>query len=155
MKPKHVGAVLFFAAAMTAAAWPATNRTVRAGPMDDFQLTPEQQGQSARIMKERRPGIRAALQASSAARRELFARMYASAYDETGVRDAARRSAACEETLALERARLMRDIRAIMTPAQQAKLDRAREQMLQSLDARARREGTLLDAWIEEHDAPK
>lgn len=154
MKPKHILAVVFLAAAGAAAAGPATNRAVRAGPMDDFQLTPEQQARSAQIMKERRAGIRAALQASSAARRELFARTYASAYDEAAVREAARRSAACEETLALERARLMRDVRAILTPAQQAKLDGAREQMLQSFDARARREGTLLDAWIEEHDAP-
>lgn len=152
MKPKHMVAVAWVgAAALAAAGEPVTNRTVQAGPLAGFTLTAEQEAQSARIMREHRPRIREALQAAAAARRALFEKTYADRFDEAAVREAAKRAGACDEELSVVRARLMGDVRAILTPDQRAKLSAAREEMLRSLDARAKREGTLLDAWIEDH----
>ncbi len=122
-----------------------------AAPADDLGLTAEQKTKSAAIMRERQPALVSALKAAAAARREVFRRAYADPPDEPAIREAARASAAAEEDLAIQRARLTAALREILTPAQRRRLARAQEDVLAAMGERAQREGSLLDAWIDDH----
>lgn len=124
-------------------------------PADDLGLTAEQKETSAAILRERQPALTAALKASSAARREVLRRVYADPPDEAAVREAARTSAAAEEELAVQRARLTDALRSILTPAQKRKLARAQAEVLAAMEERSKREGSLLDAWIRDHGETK
>jgi Spy/CpxP family protein refolding chaperone len=119
--------------------------------VDDLGLTAEQKAKTLEILQARRPVLREAIRTSSTARRDLVRATQADPPDEAAVRAAARRSALAEEELALQRARLTGALREILSPAQKKRLARAQEAALATLDSRARREGALLDAWIQDY----
>jgi Spy/CpxP family protein refolding chaperone len=137
--------LLFGAAAVSSEAEPAA-------PADDLGLTAEQKTRSAALMRERQPALVTALKAAAAARREVFRRAYADPPDEPAIREAARASAAAEEELAIQRARLTAALRELLTPAQRRRLARAQADVLAAMGERAQREGSLLEAWIEDHE---
>lgn len=118
---------------------------------DDLGLTADQKAKTFEILQARRPILREAMKASTASRRVLIRATQADPPDEAAVRAAARTSAAAEEELAVQRARLTGALRAILTPAQKRRLARAQEDVLAALDSRAQREGALLDAWIQDN----
>jgi len=120
-------------------------------PVDDLGLTADQKARTLEILQARRPILREAIKASTAARRDLVRATQTDPPDEAAVRAAARKSAAAEEELAVQRARLTGALREILTPAQKRRLARAQEDVLTALDSRAQREGALLDAWIQDY----
>ena len=145
MKPKAILGFLVLALAAKAA------EPARKPADNDLGLTADQKARSAALMKERQPALRDALEAAAAARVEVFRRTHADPLDETALRAAARASAACEEEIAVLRARLTDALRAILTPAQRRKLARAQEDLLRVMQDRGKREGALLDAWIRDY----
>ncbi len=132
---------------------PPTAAQAAASPaiLPGFELTPDQRRQAAAVMRRLQPALRDALAAEARARSALFKTVHAAAFDENAIRAASRELARLEEDLAVLRGRLTRDLRALLTPAQQAQLDRLRDDMLAALERKQDQAGRLLDAWIEDY----
>ena len=122
--------------------------------MDDMSMPPlteAQREESTRALEPYRERIREAAQAAGRARRILFETIHADPMNETAVREAARRSAACEEELSVVRAQVAQELRRILTPRQRRVMERMVRRVADSLERRASVGGSLVDAWVEEN----
>ena len=138
------------APAETPAPAPAAATPATAG-MPGFDLTPDQRRQAADIMRRMQPALQAALAAEARAQTALFRAVHGPVYDEAAIRAASRELARCEENLALLRAQLTRDLRALLTPAQLERMDRLHAEMLAALERKQADSGRLLDEWIRDY----
>ncbi|MBP7275324.1 MAG: hypothetical protein KBA51_03890 [Kiritimatiellae bacterium] len=136
---------------------PATEAPPRAAPppaseeMSMPPLTEAQRVETARALEPYRERIRTAAAASARARRILFETIHTAPMDEAAVREAARRSAACEEELSVVRALVAQELRKILTPEQRRMMERMVKRVAESLERRAAVRGTLVDAYVEEN----
>ncbi len=114
-------------------------------------LTESQRTDITRALEPYRERIREASRAAGTARRILFETIHQDPTDETAVREAARRSAVCEEELSVLRAQVAQELRRILTPAQREAMARMVKRMAEAMDRRASAGGSLVDAWVEEN----
>jgi Spy/CpxP family protein refolding chaperone len=103
----------------------------------DLDLTDAQKEQARAVVREAGPRLAPLRDGAARASQALFRAVTAPASDEAAVRAAAAEVARALESLSVERARLVADLRAILTPEQQAQLDRT----LQDLGGRRERRG--------------
>ncbi len=89
-----------------------------------IDLSPTQQAQIEPLMRARHDAADAAHPAAEAARRALADRVQAGTFDEEAIRAAAAAVAALDADRVVADAVLLRDLRALLTPAQREKLDR-------------------------------
>jgi Spy/CpxP family protein refolding chaperone len=89
-----------------------------------LDLTPEQSDSIDPLMKARRDAAEAARPAVEAARRALADQVRDETFDEAAIRAKAAALASFDADRAVADAALLRDIRAVLTPAQREKLDR-------------------------------
>ena len=124
-------------------------------PLAGFDLTSDQRRQAAAVMRRLQPALQSALAAEARARTALFQAVHAAAFDEAAIRAASRELSRCAEELAVLRGRLTRDLRALLTPAQQTQMDRLREEMRAAMERKQDQAGRVLDAWIAEYGAER
>jgi Spy/CpxP family protein refolding chaperone len=89
-----------------------------------IDLTPAQRAQIEPLMRARHEAADAARPAAEAAGRALAEQVQDGTFDEEAIRAAAAEVAAFEADRAVADAALLRDIRALLTPAQREKFDR-------------------------------
>lgn len=119
--------------------------------MPALTLTEAQRAETARTLEPYRERIREASRAAGTARRILFETIHQDPMNETAVREAARRAAACEEELAVLRAQVAQELRRILTPAQREAMNQMVKRMADAMERRASAGGSLVDAWVEEN----
>jgi Spy/CpxP family protein refolding chaperone len=107
-------------------------------PYLDLDLSESQKEQVRAMLNDARTSLGPLAAEVGRARRALFAAVTSPTYDEAAVRAAADAVGRAAGAVAVERARLQAQIRAILTAEQQAKLDEAFRRMGERLDRRGR-----------------
>jgi len=88
-----------------------------------LDLTDDQKTGIKKILRDSGPAIEPLVDDVLRSRQALFEAVHASSFDEQAVRDAAASSARASADLAVEKARMVSRMRALLTPAQQERLD--------------------------------
>jgi Spy/CpxP family protein refolding chaperone len=145
--------VLVGALSGVAVAGPREEMRARAELLARLEISPEQKSAIADILKTYREPMRAASDELIAARKELASAINADGSTEAAVRRACRAVAASEESLVVLRARLVKDVRGVLTDAQKAKLAEHRTEAEDRLEAGIGTLRKLFDGWIDRHAA--
>ena len=119
--------------------------------LDRMDLSEDQKQQVASILKKHRDDIARNMAEGSEARAKLAGAMQSKDYSETSVKEAAAAMAAHQEKAILLRAKVMSEIRSVLTPEQNEKMVRfpggRKGRMQGATDAAL----SNLDRWIAEH----
>ncbi len=118
-----------------------------------LDLTDSQKQQIAGILKQHRAEIRSATDPLVDARKQLFETVHADSFNEQAVRDACRKVAGCQEQMAVTRARLISELKTILTPEQKNVIQEARARVLEQLPARLDNVRDMVDTWLDKHSA--
>jgi len=108
-----------------------------------LDLTPDQVQQVKTIFANHKPELTAELTALKTSKGALFDAIHADTLDETAIKSASAQAGQAQTDLAITRAKMLGEVRQVLTPDQQAKL----KQML----AHARSFGEKLFSHIEGH----
>lgn len=117
----------------------------------ELELTDAQKQDIAEILRSSQETVRADLQAVVKARTNLFQEIHADELDEAKIRLAYSNVAKAGEELAVERARLIHEIRPVLTQDQQESLEELRGKMVERIPKRIERAASAVDRWIEKH----
>ena len=115
----------------------------------DLDIQPGQKSEIAKILKEHRPEIKVAADALAEARKDLFAAVHADVFSESAVRRAHKTVAAAEENVVVLRARLVQEVRGVLTEKQRAELQERRAAAADRIERRAGILRQVVDLWIE------
>ena len=85
---------------------------------DRLEISDGQREQIRAMVEQRREVLREDVEAVLTARRDLFAAIHGESFDEAAIRAAAAVVGAAQADLAVERARLVQEIRGVLTPEQ-------------------------------------
>lgn len=107
----------------------------------DLQLTAQQKQQVKDIFAKNRPQAEPLMKQFTAERRAMRGLIQADVFDEAAIRAQSAKMAAVEADLAVQRARVAQEIRAILTPEQIAKAKELQAQRDKKMDERAMRPG--------------
>lgn len=119
--------------------------------LKQLQLSETQKQQVADILAQDREAQKDLITQQAQARLALFNAIHADQFDESAVRAAAQQVAAGEAELAVLRARIVSQVRAILTPEQLSLLAEVREEAQQRLEERLARGAAKAGDWIEAH----
>jgi len=117
----------------------------------ELELTDAQKQDIAEILRSRQEIVRADVQEVVEARTKLFQEIHADELDEAKIRLAYSNVAKAGEELAVERAKLVHEIRPVLTSEQQKSLDELRDRMVERIPERIERAASAVDRWIEKH----
>ncbi len=106
---------------------PGLIRTIIMGRIASLHLTDQQKAQSKGILEAHRPTLQPLVKQYVSERRALRGLISAEQTDETAIRAQVAKVAAVGSDLAVERAHLARDFRAILTPDQMSKIKKMQE----------------------------
>ncbi len=123
----------------TAGGTAAPRRARFARVVQRLDLSAEQRAQVRGILERHRSTVREEREALRAGRRVQFEAVHEEAFDEEKIRAAAAGAARAHADLAVTRARISSEVRALLTPEQRQELD----DMLVEARARAARRGSL------------
>jgi len=104
------------------------------GLKEELNLTPEQKAEIARILKAHREEIVRAVQDVHEKRRALMKEVRSDDYSERAIRRAARDLADAIGDASVLRARIRKEVRAVLTAEQRRKADRVLEDIQRSVD---------------------
>jgi len=108
------------------------------GLLSGLDLSDAQQDQVKAMLRDARPRLAPLADEAGRARRALFAAVTAPTYDEAAVRAAADALGRAAGAVAAGGAQLQAQVRGILTPEQQAKLDEALRRMTERMEKRGR-----------------
>ena len=162
MKARHVAVAVGVAAVVMAGAgtWArAQDEAMETGPggarlaqfLIRLNVTDAQQTQIADLLLRHGEALRSAMERSAEARRVVAAAVHAETFNEQAVRDAVRAAAAVQEDFAVERARLVSELRPILTPDQQVMIKDAMQEAGGRIGPKLARARGLLETWVEVH----
>ncbi len=117
----------------------------------ELNLSPEQEHQVAGILKRYREEFRALLQQRVEAKQRLVGAIGAETFSEEAIREAARQVTRLYEERAVVVARVLREVRPVLTPHQQEVLRQFQKGLAQAFKERAGDRPSLLDRWIDLH----
>jgi protein CpxP len=115
----------------------------------ELNLTDAQKHDIAVILKEHRNSVSDVLVNMAAARKQLFELVSADAINEEAIRQAFRKAADYEEDLTVLRAKLMQEIKGVLTPEQKTTLHNMKAEMRSRMKDRIEQRKTLIDDWID------
>jgi Spy/CpxP family protein refolding chaperone len=119
--------------------------------LDRMDLSADQERQVASVLKAHRDEIAQEAAAAAEAGSALKKAMHAPSFSEESVKEAARTMAAQHERMILLRARIMNEVRAILTPDQNERIQRFAEKRSGWFQGAADSRLAALDRWIAEH----
>ena len=123
--------------------------------LDKLGVTEEQKTAAAKILKSYGEQGHAMVDEFITARAELFKQVHADEFNETAIREASRRLAAVEEELAVLGARIIRDLRSILTPEQRERIKEMHPKMKDSIHDHISQIREKIQEWIHGHSAGK
>jgi Spy/CpxP family protein refolding chaperone len=113
--------------------------------------TDAQKHQVANILKAHREEVRAKLQPTMDAHKELHALATADTIDEQAIRASCKKLAALEEEMAVTRAKIRAEVQGVLTPDQRAKIAAMHAEAKPQIEARIKEHFGLLNAWIDKN----
>ncbi|MBF0317067.1 MAG: Spy/CpxP family protein refolding chaperone [Nitrospirae bacterium] len=116
-----------------------------------LNLTDVQKTAIANILKGYKDTLQKDIKDVVDAKTQLFEAIHDNSYDEAKVRALSKVLASKEEELAVLRARIVGEIKAVLTTEQKAILDQAREDFAAMIKARIERIVNLINTWIGKH----
>lgn len=116
----------------------------------ELNLTPAQKQEIKSILKAYRPVMRQAVDGTIAARKGLFEAIHADTFNEVAVRQSSQLAAAREVDLSVLRARLVADLKGVLSEQQKAALGKHREAAGLRFDRGVELARTLVDRWMDE-----
>jgi len=116
------------------------------GVLSDLDLTEDQKTQIKAILSEEGPKIEPLTDQVLETKKTLFEAIHRQRFDEDAVRSASAAAAGAQAELAVERARTVSRLRALLTDDQQAKLETIRAEFEQRLEKRI---GLARSIWRE------
>ncbi|MFH0909386.1 MAG: Spy/CpxP family protein refolding chaperone [bacterium] len=119
----------------------------------DLNLTVAQEQDIKSILKTYRPVMRQAVDGTIVARKSLFEAIHAEAFNEAAVRQASQLAAAREVDLSVLHARLVADLKGVLTVEQKAVLQKHRAGAEGRFDRGIQLARTLVDRWIDATNA--
>lgn len=119
----------------------------------DLNLTVAQKKDIKSILTTYRPVMRQAVDGTIAARKGLFEAIHADAFNEAAVRQTSQLVAAREVDLSVLRARLVADLKGVLTAEQKAVLGKHREAAEGRFDRGVQLARMLVDRWMDESPA--
>ena len=117
----------------------------------DLDLTEQQQTQAANILKAHRPELRSGFDSVKTAHEVLFDTIHRDTYDEQAVRAASQDLAKAEEEFAVTRARVVSEMRNILTTDQKSTLANLRDDVRGDINGKIGFVRGLIDRWIDNH----
>jgi Spy/CpxP family protein refolding chaperone len=118
-----------------------------------LNLTDDQKTAIAGLLKDNRTDVQATLKFYMAARENQFKAVHSDVFDEQAVRDACQVTAQYEEELAVVRARVVSQIKQVLTPEQKEMLKETKMAMKERITSRLETARAMVDSWIEAHSA--
>ncbi len=123
------------------------------GMLRALDLTADQRTQVREIFAGHREAMRDNGDRIMAAKTALIEATHLAPLDEQAVRDAHRELSAAKEDQAVLRARILADIRGILTPEQQARLTQLKDERIERMEERrAWRQARIDDRWCDRTD---
>ena len=116
-----------------------------------FGLKDNQKTQIANILKDERPQVRPLVDNALRAQRQLFETIHKENFDEAAVRQAAKNAASAEEELAVERAKIVSEVKTVFTPEQKEMLQGAKEKLSARIDEKIAKLREVIDSWVDTH----
>jgi len=104
--------------------------------LSSLELTDDQKTRIKTILKDEEPRMEPLADHVIQSKKALFEAVHAPGFDERAVRSAASVAATAETEMAVERARAVSRLRALLTPDQQAQLETIRRQFEERLEKR-------------------
>ena len=115
----------------------------------ELNLTDAQKHDIAVILKDHRTEVSSVLTSMIAARKQLFELVTADELNEEAIRLAFRKTADYEEELTVLRAKLVQEIRTVLTTEQKTTLDTMKAEMQAKMKERIEQRKSLIDDWID------
>lgn len=115
----------------------------------DLDVTADQHRQVANILKANRGEVHPLVERMIAARKALFEQIHAEDFDEVAVRDAAATVAAVEVELAVHRARMVQELRPVLTAEQHDKMRALKDKVCKRVTTHLGLLHKLVSRWID------
>ncbi len=119
------------------------------GLLPRLELTDSQKQEVADVLKQHRDEVQGLRSQMMEARQALFKAVTANPANEGAVREAAARAAEFEVQLAVNRARVFDEIRKLLTPEQQATLEKLTGEFASRKHHGFHHRGRMMDRWFE------
>lgn len=116
-----------------------------------LNLTTEQKKDIAAILKGYQDEVKNAVDDVVASRKNLFETIHGDTYNESAVRDASKGVASAEEELAVLRAKIVSDIKTVLTAEQLSTLENIKTDIYSAIQDKIEKVKTLVDQWIQNH----
>lgn len=114
-----------------------------------LNLSDSQKRDIALMLQQYRGEVRTAVDGVAKARKDLLNAIDNDSYDENAVKQACRKVASCEEQFALLGARVISEIKGVLTPEQLSALKEKKADLAWKMKERVDSELFLFDQWIE------
>ena len=115
----------------------------------ELNLTDAQKHDIAVILKEHRSTASSTLASMITAKKDLFELIDADEMNEEAIRTAFQKAAEYEEELTVMRAKLIQEIRGVLTDEQKATLESMKAKMQAKMKERVEERRSLIDEWID------
>jgi len=122
-----------------------------AATLAELDLSDDQKSRIASILKRDRSQIQQQVDALRNARTDLADAIHADSFDEAAVREASAAVATAETEMAVTRARLVQEVRAVLTPEQRDTLAHRRAAARTQISGRFGLVRGLVNDWIDRH----
>ena len=119
--------------------------------LDKLGVTKEQKTAAAKMLQSYGERGHAMVDEFITARAELCKQVHAEEYNETAIREASRRAAETTEELAVLGARILRDLRSLLTPEQREQLRETHPKTQESVHDHVSRIREKIRDWIHRH----
>lgn len=116
-----------------------------------LNLTDQQKQEIAAILKTYRDDIVTAVDNVIVARKNLLETIHGSEYNETAVRTASQAVANAEEELAVLRAKVVSEVKGVLTAEQLSKIEQLKTDIMDRVKSRVDKIKALIDLWIANH----
>lgn len=123
------------------------------GFLSKLNLTNDQKHKVALILKDHRQEAKETMNNLRTARKNLFAAVNSQEYNEAAVRQAAKDVARWQEEMAVHRAKVMSEVRKVLTPEQISQIEAKKAGFGDKFEKRRQKHMERMDKWIEKHAA--
>lgn len=113
-----------------------------------LNLTDQQKQEIAAILKAYQDDILTAVDAVVVARENLVETIHGTVYDESAVRKASQGVASAEEELAVLHAKVVSELKGVLTDEQLSKIEQLKSDILDRVKSRIDKIKALIDLWI-------
>lgn len=113
-----------------------------------LNLTDQQKQEIATILKSYRDEVLMNIDDVIVARRDLAETIHGTTYNESAVRQASKNVASAEEELAVLHAKILGELKGVLTAEQLSKIEQLKSDILERIQNRIDKIRTLVDLWI-------